>query len=151
VLLLIAYGNSLRRDDGAGLVLAEQLAGLWQEEGVAIRHLALQQLAPELALEISSSEVAKVLFVDTACSDKEHVTLHPLTSQEPGRILGHQLTPESLLLYAQQLYGRCPPAWLLTIPGSDFGFGEGFSATTAKYLREASTNAWQLYRQLEGL
>ncbi len=32
MILLIAYGNPLRQDDGAGLRLAEQMAQRWQEQ-----------------------------------------------------------------------------------------------------------------------
>lgn len=156
MLLLIAYGNSLRRDDGAGLALAEQLAERWQQGGVLLRHLAQQQLTPELALDISAPTVTKVLFVDTSaeanvqgtCEDGRVLQLTPIFADEPGRVVGHHLTPASLLLYAEQLYHHCPPAWLLTIPGRDFGFGEGFSTNTTAFLEGASTHAWQLYLTL---
>ena len=148
VLLLIAYGNSLRRDDGAGLALAEQLAALWQQAGIAVRHLATQQLTPEIALEISAPDVTHVVFVDTRSSNINTVKLQPLVPDEPGRRLGHHLTPESLLFYAGRLYNRCPPAWLLTIPGTDFGFGEEFSEKTAIHLRQTPLIAREVYSQL---
>ena len=35
--LLIAYGNPLRCDDGVGLRLAERMAGRWQATGTRLR------------------------------------------------------------------------------------------------------------------
>ena len=63
MILLIAYGNPLRQDDGAGLRLAEQMAGRWQAMGASLRHVVVQQLAPELAVEIAAPEVAAVVQV----------------------------------------------------------------------------------------
>lgn len=147
-LLVIAYGNSLRRDDGAGLAFAERLVAQWQSEGIALQHIALHQLTPELALIISDPAVERVLFVDTAENGKEKIILQPLLHGEASHLIGHHMTPESLLLYAERLYHHCPSAWLLTIPGSDFGFGEGFSERTAKHLGYAPVIAGALLRKM---
>jgi Ni,Fe-hydrogenase maturation factor len=53
MLLLIACGNSLRQDDSAGLRLAEALAAAWEAAARPIRLVIVQQLTPELALEIA--------------------------------------------------------------------------------------------------
>jgi hydrogenase maturation protease len=137
VLLLIAYGNPLRRDDGAGLALAAQLAACWQAQGVHVRHLAVHQLTPELALELSSPDVQNVIFVDTTTDAAATIGMKPIRPTILGRVLGHHVTPDALLLYAQRLYGQHPPTWLLTIPGADFGFGEGFSTETMCHLATA--------------
>lgn len=136
-ILIIAYGNSLRRDDGAGLVLGRQLASAWQNQGIHLTLLETHQLTPELALEIAQPTVAAVVFVDTR--DAAH---HPSESngQESTRLrqlvvdgedspsLGHQLNPTTLCIYAGNLYNHQPPAWLITVPGWDFGHGEGLSS-----------------------
>ncbi len=36
-LLAIAYGNRLRRDDGAGIVLAERVVEIWRQSGVSVQ------------------------------------------------------------------------------------------------------------------
>ena len=137
ILLLIAYGNSLRRDDGAGLALAERLAEDWRTKGVQIRHLAVQQLAPEMVVELSSLDLQSVIFVDTTANAAESIQIKPATPTILGRVLGHHVTPGALLLYVEHLYGQCPPAWLVTIPGVDFGFGEGFSTVAMQHLATA--------------
>ncbi len=139
VLLLIAYGNTLRCDDGAGLALAELLAEDWRAQGICVRHLAMPQLTPELAIELSSPDVQRVIFVDTTVEAKTAIDVKPVVPTILGRVLGHHVTPDALLLYAQRLYGQYPPAWLVTIPGVDFGFGEGFSAVTERHLAAAKT------------
>lgn len=139
VLLLIAYGNTLRGDDGAGLALAERLAQQWQAQGIPVRHLAIPQLTPELTLELSSPDVQCAIFVDTTIDAVDIVQVKPIVPTILGRVLGHLVTPDALLLYAQRLYGQYPPAWLVTIPGVDFGFGEGFSAVTERHLATAQT------------
>ncbi len=66
--------------------------------------------------------------------------------QQCSPVLGHHLIPSALLLYARRLYGVCPPAWLVTVPGYDFDLGEGFSAKTAAYLADVTAVAQQVVR-----
>lgn len=138
-LLIIGYGNPLRRDDGAGLVLAEKLAAALSARGVAVHALAVHQLMPELALTIANADLDGVLFVDTVADlGVTKIIFHSLVDAAAHVALGHHLTPQALLLYAARLYGHCPPAWLVAIPGTDFGHGEGFSPATAKHLADVA-------------
>jgi Ni,Fe-hydrogenase maturation factor len=41
--------------------------------------------------------------------------------------MAHAADPRTLLALAKHLFGRCPPAWWLTIPVENLGFGEGLS------------------------
>ena len=43
MILIIAYGNSLRGDDGAGLVLAERLEEAWQGRQVEVERVVLAE------------------------------------------------------------------------------------------------------------
>ena len=146
-LLFIAYGNTLRRDDGAGLALAEKVRPLLCEQGWAVDLIAVQQLTPELALEIADPTLTAVCFFDTAVEHHPlEIQMQRVDAQMAAPVLGHHLIPSALLLYAQRLYGVCPPAWLVTIPGYDFGVGEGFSAKTAAYLADVTAVAQQVAR-----
>jgi Ni,Fe-hydrogenase maturation factor len=69
VILIIAYGNSLRRDDGAGLILGEKLEDALRKRGLSVSHIAVHQLTPDLALSVAAENVAAVVFVDTRVSD----------------------------------------------------------------------------------
>jgi len=65
MILIMACGNSLRRDDGAGLVLAEKLEQLCLARRLKAQRIAVQQLTPELAELIAGAEVSGVMFADT--------------------------------------------------------------------------------------
>ncbi len=143
MILIIAYGNDLREDDGAGLVLAEQLASVWQVKGLTVQSVAVQQLAPELAAEIAGEDVTAVIFVDTRMTTSPFdlsvavVPLQPGTELSPS--MGHHVQPNVLLAYAQALYvtETVPPAWLVTVPGTRFGYGETISDVALSAIREA--------------
>lgn len=144
-LLIIAYGNTLRRDDGAGLALAEKVLPLLCDRGFQVELVAVQQLTPELALAIADPTLDAVYFFDTAADPHPPaIQIQAIGSTETAPVLGHHLIPSALLLYAKRLYTVCPPAWLVTIPGHDFALGEGFSAITAGYLANVDPLAQQL-------
>jgi len=146
-LLFIAYGNTLRRDDGAGLALAEKLLPLLRNQGLQIELITIQQLTPELALDIANPQLDGVCFFDTATEPHPHaIQVQPVGSSDGVPVLGHHLIPSALLLYAKQLFGVCPPSWLVTIPGYDFALGEGFSPTTASHLANVAPLAQTLAR-----
>ena len=131
MILIIAYGNPLREDDGAGLVLAEKLETLLRRLAIETRRVEMQQLLPELAAEIAADQPDAVLFVDTrvATAENEQVVVQPIRADDaasPG--LGHHLDPAAVLTYAAALYGRAEqPAWLVTVPGWKFGYRETLS------------------------
>jgi hydrogenase maturation protease len=123
MLLVIGYGNELRRDDGVGPRVAREVAS-WGVAGVVTT--AVHQLTPELADAVG--QAAAVLFVDaTADGGTAGVFVQPVRPAAATQ-LGHVCGPQALLALAETLSGRRPQAWLLTVVGRDFGFGEGLSA-----------------------
>jgi hydrogenase maturation protease len=152
MILIIAYGNSLRRDDGAGLILAEKLEQAWLARQVEVERLEVQQLVPELALEVARDEVSAVVFADTRVVSPAEVTpglkMYPVQANPSSPSLGHQLDPAVLLSYARLLYGKQPPAWMVTVPGADFDHGEGLSQVAQQALREVSELATDLLLRL---
>ncbi len=143
--LLIACGNSLRQDDGAGLRLGQQLAVLWQANGLAVRYMPVQQLLPELSLAIADEAVAEVWFVDCRVAQDETdtaVQIRRLGLVEQSPTIGHQLSPEMLLLYARTLFDKRPSAqqptaWQITVPGFQFGHSESLSDICQEIVAEA--------------
>lgn len=152
--LFIGYGNSLRRDDGAGPELVKMLRE--DAEFDDIRAIEVHQLVPELAVEIASSDVTAVLFLDACVAmvnadghdAGNNVILRKLDGVGATPALGHHCDPSTLLMYAEHLYGRKPPAWLVTIPGVDFDYGEGFSELTRSSLAVAREMILDLLRGL---
>ncbi|TVR15385.1 MAG: hydrogenase maturation protease [Phormidium sp. GEM2.Bin31] len=119
--LLVGYGSLLRSDDGVGQRIAAAVAE-WDLPGV--RSLPQHQLTPELAIALA--EVDRVLFVDAAIAGTM-VEIQPLMPDRQGPVMGHSLTPSSLLGMSQWLYDHCPEAWLMSIPGENFDLGEELS------------------------
>jgi hydrogenase maturation protease len=133
--LVIGIGNRVRTDDGVGSAIIESLGC---RRGVECR--VVHQLTPDLAQPVAEAE--RVLFVDASIGEHE-MRLTRLTA-EPGRGLGHSMSPAGLLDLAARLYEGAPEAWLLSVPGSDFGFGESLSPQTRARLPEAArqVEAW---------
>lgn len=136
--LVIALGNPLREDDGVGWAVARALGG-----PVDTRVLVVQQLAPELAQEVSRA--GNVVFVDARrdgpAGEVRTMALAPGVAEHG---LTHDLDPATLLYFAKALYGRAPKAWLVSVAGEHFGLGDALSATVERAVPEAA----QLVRAL---
>jgi hydrogenase maturation protease len=131
-LLVIGYGNTLRSDDAAGPLVAEQIGTL----GIpGVRALACPQLSPELAAELA--EAVSVVFVDATTDTTREVQLEPLVPAESGQVSTHGADPRALLAMAQNVYGTAPAGWLLKVPAENFAHGEGLSAVTRRGVEAA--------------
>jgi hydrogenase maturation protease len=122
MLLVIGYGNTLRRDDGVGPRVAELVAALGEP---AVQGLACALLTPELAEPVAGA--AAVVFVDAAVGGPGQVQFRRLDAAERSRIFAHAMDPRAILALAREVFGHAPPAWWLTIPVEDVGLGEGLS------------------------
>ena len=158
-LLILACGNDLRQDDGAGLALARQIAAANPHPDLIVDLICVHQLMPELALEVARPEVAAVLFVDTrvaigsgqggqAENPGADLTLTALDQTVSTGRLGHHLNAQMVLLYARELYAKEVPAWLITVPGYAFDHGEGFSPQVQALLAGADGFIAQVYAQI---
>ncbi len=150
--LVIGYGNSLRRDDGAGLFLAQQLVSVWLKDSLPASLISAHQLDPELADDIDSLEAEIVLFIDAAVPSMDgepSIELHPLNLQPDAPSIGHHLTPTAVMLYATQLYNFDGVAWLLGVPGFDFDHGEGLSVKCVALVRDCVQNADAIWNTLQ--
>ena len=147
-LLFLSYGNPLRSDDAAGLELARRVCAALGNVQFSIRLLETQQLLPELINEINDPSLAALFFFDCRVERTgdgiEVSALSTAMSDVQPATLGHHLTPQTLLAIAAALYGRLPPAWLVTIPGYNFGVGEGLSEEVQQLLATAADIAQQV-------
>jgi hydrogenase maturation protease len=127
--LVIGIGNSLRQDDGLGLVVASQA------HGAVVR--LMHQLTPELAAELVG--VDRVLFVDAWCVSvwtTPHPCLLPL-EVDGTSAMTHQLQPAQVLAICAALYQHRPRAALLLLPAHALGHGTGLSGAAAAQLPRA--------------
>jgi hydrogenase maturation protease len=124
--LVVGYGNVLRGDDAAGPCVAEALA---ERRLPGVHAIAVQQLTPELAALIAEAET--VIFVDAHAAEPDgDVTLVALDAGGEAEPFAHSADPRSLLALAKALYGVCPQAFLVMIPGVQFAIGDRISPVT---------------------
>lgn len=126
--LILACGNTLRRDDGIGPRLAEWAAEQFRAKS-SVRVLSRQQWTPELAEDIADSD--SVLFLD--CSTESAPGLVKLTlvepANEPPGLATHHMGAAQLLALGRNLYDALPQsAWMLTVGAGSTDLGEEFSA-----------------------
>jgi hydrogenase maturation protease len=121
---VIGYGNTLRGDDGVGQHVAREAAAQgWPD----VRSIAATQLTPELAAEIAQAQLA--IFVDAVEGiAKQGVQAMDISAQTSSQAMTHHATPQGLLAMAQALYGACPRAVLVSVPGVNFELGEDLSS-----------------------
>jgi hydrogenase maturation protease len=124
-MLLIGYGNPLRTDDGVGQVVAENLSR--DSSLAALETISCHQLLPEHAEAISQAD--RVVFVDAEAGPEPGcITVRAIEPDAAGSAgLIHDFAPQTLVAYAQLLYGHAPPATLVTVSGYSFEHGEELS------------------------
>ena len=132
--LVIGFGNTLRRDDGLGCLIADEIARWNHPEVLA---LSVPQLTPELTLAAKDAEL--VVFVDARSGEgRSDVRMEPLEPPDDcGASMIHALSPQFLLGLTRAAFDCCPTAWLVSVPADDFAFGEGLSATADLGMRKA--------------
>ncbi len=135
-MLIIGFGNTLRRDDGAGAVAARLLAADTRLERPEVEVREAYQLLPEMALDLA--EVTLVVFVDAdARGLPGSIEIHDIDPQaaeradadargEPGAS-SHHVGGGQLVALAAALTGRAPEAVAIGIGVADLGMGEGLS------------------------
>ncbi len=121
--LVIGYGNPLRSDDGVGPVVVR---GLDPAAGDAATEAI--QLLPEHIEAVARAGL--VVLVDAGVDlEPGDVRCRPVEAPSTSgtAVDLHELSPESLVTAARDLYGRCPAVWAVTVGAADLGFGEGLS------------------------
>lgn len=145
-ILIIAYGNPLRCDDGLAWRAAEELSKLSLPGDVEI--ITQHQLTPELALIASQS--ATVLFVDAAQSgDPGDLVSSPLKAQPMSSVFSHECSPAAILGIAQELYGGCPQGFTISLCGECFDHGETLSAKIEENLPRLIARISELVKEVE--
>lgn len=142
--LVIGYGNTLRRDDGVGIAVAEAIA---DRSLPGVRVLCVHQLTPDLAAELAT--VDRAIFVDAVPhTDDEppRVQVRSLDPHPPNNSLGHSCDPRSILALSELLFDRFPEAYWVLIPAIDFEFGETFSEVTKEAIEVAVRQITQICR-----
>ena len=120
-MLVIAFGNPLRQDDGASFAVAEALGHC---PGVDV--MRVHQLMPELAATLR--DASRVVFVDARRDGPPgRIRREPVVASPSPWTSTHGLDPARLLGLCRTLYGRAPLACIVSIAGECFGFGNDLS------------------------
>lgn len=145
--LVIGYGNPGRGDDAAGPILVERLESALPHEGLHDRVdiLVAFQLMIEHAEAMNDRSL--VVFVDASETAAPPFELTPIAAVRDRSYTSHELSPEALIEVQQRAFGKGPgEAWLLAVPGREFGFGQEISSVTASCLDEAFVGLCRLVR-----
>ena len=141
--LIFAYGNISRGDDGLGPLLLEAIEAQIDPQQVEL--LCDFQLQVEHALDLKNRHL--VLFVDAAVNLTTPYRLSAVQAQQDLSYTSHAMSPESIVFVAQQtLKQEIPPVYLLSIQGKSFELGEGLSPTAQKNLTQAELLVHNLIR-----
>ncbi|HTY57663.1 MAG TPA: hydrogenase maturation protease [Bacteroidota bacterium] len=125
--LVVGYGNTLRRDDGAGIAAARAIARAFPGVHVLTAH----GLNPEIAEDIARCDLA--VFIDASVANAKVCVTKLSPSGMPDE--GHALSPSGVLALASGAYGRVPgEALLVEIPAFECGFGETMSGGTLRMI-----------------
>ncbi len=143
--LIVAYGNPLRSDDGVGWIAADELRRRLASPQVEI--LQLQQLLPEVGESLRRADT--VIFVDANCAGEPGDVRWERVTAPPAKVqFSHQLTPSEVLGLASEIYGARPQAFCATITGEGFDHGEGLSNRVAARLPQLVSGIEQVTKQI---
>lgn len=136
-ILIYAYGNPGRQDDGLGNRLIEELDKWIESKGIEGIELENNwQLNIEDSLRIAEKDT--VIFVDASNEEIDDIHFSVVEPSE-GRsdFTTHSASPSFILSLCIQLYGKHPKTFLLQIRGYSWDFKEGLSEKAEKNLEKA--------------
>jgi hydrogenase maturation protease len=144
-LWIVGYGNPQCRDDGIGPYAANRLRGLFSGRP-SIHVRPYYQLDPALVEDLK--DAGGVLFIDATVEPLadgwQRSSLQPRFDEWPYVV--HDFQAPLLLGLIKAFYGRCPEAWMVSVQGDDFGFGEGLS-DGARQRADEAVNAIAVFVQ----
>ena len=135
-LLVYGFGNPGRQDDGAGVVLVEEVEA-WARCGDRpwLTFDSNYQLNAEDALTAAGHDI--VVFVDASRDQAEGVLFRAIGPSRAVTFSTHAMTPESVLALCRDLYGARPAAHLLTVRGYEWEPNDPMSAAALVNLAAA--------------
>ncbi len=135
MILLVGIGNPGRGDDGLGPALAQRI------ERHALPGVEVDiafQLTVEHALDVAKAGM--VVFADADLSAREPFTFTEVSIGSPSYLDSHNVSPRSVMILAEQLFGSTARGFTLAISGHAFGeITEGLSTRATAHLGLAET------------
>ena len=139
-LIVFAWGNESRGDDGIGPLLARRLLELELPALVVIED---HQLNIEHVTDFVGD--TPLLFIDASVSVEAGIKVEQIEASSNGNFSTHAISPQALLnVYREATGNEVPPAYLLHVAGTSFGLGESLGETG----RLAADTAWAFLSEL---
>jgi hydrogenase maturation protease len=136
-ILVLAWGNPSRGDDGLGPALAERIEMSSARFGRDVRVETDFQLQPEHAADLVDCDAA--IFVDAAVDAPEPFGFRRLTPARDRTFTTHAMSPESVLAAYRDAFGaEPPPAYALAVRGDSFDLGTGLSLAAMDRIVDAA-------------
>ena len=141
-LIVFAWGNESRGDDGIGPLLARRLLELELPALVVVED---HQLNIEHVTDFVGD--TPLLFIDASVSIGSGIMLEQIEASNDGNFSTHAISPQALLNVCREATGNAPPpAYLLHVAGRSFGLGESLGSTGSA----AAESAWAFLNELLG-
>ena len=140
-ILVFGIGNPGRGDDGLGPELVERLRrdpGTHSEspDPACVRDFQFRyQLNVEDAFTIKDHHL--IVFADATTTGDAAAELTEVFPSDAIAFTTHRMSPASVLALCQELYGRVPKAYILSIRGHHWDLGECLSSRAEENLNQA--------------
>ena len=145
-MLILGIGCVLRRDDGLGPYVINQLNQLPEVAENTVRAVALAELDIILAPELNGVDL--LILVDARADECDDLTLveriHPTVTPGVVHRISHIVDAAALLRLAHDWYGAAPECYAVLPKGYDFAFGEGLSEKASLSAQEAVSRVQEL-------
>ncbi|MDJ0699953.1 MAG: hydrogenase maturation protease [Woeseiaceae bacterium] len=142
-LVVLAWGNESRADDGVGPLLAHRILALRRPQVTVIEDL---QLHIEHVMDLVPDVPA--LFIDASVGIEEGFSIERIAPVADHSVTTHSISPQALLqLYETTLKQPAPVAFLLQVAGRNFELGETISDATMR----AAEAAWAFLEEMLSL
>jgi hydrogenase maturation protease len=135
--LVLAWGNPSRGDDGLGPALADRVPALAARSPHVVRVETDYQLAPEHAVDLAECDAA--IFVDASVGACPPFEFGPVEPARDRSFTSHAMSPAAVLAACRDAFGAAPrAAYALAIRGDSFELGSSLSPTAAARLEAAA-------------
>jgi hydrogenase maturation protease len=131
--VVLAWGNEARGDDGIGPALAAHVAANWPSAALVVD----DQLQIEHALDLRDRSLA--LFIDAGHGTPAPYRFYETSARSGLTHTSHALTPEAVLDVAARIGVTAPRAFVLCIRGECWGLGDAMSGEAEARLESART------------
>ena len=135
-ILLYAYGNPGRGDDGLGSAFIERMEQ-W------IRQNNLQRVSTESNFQLNIEDASTisqfdlVIFIDASKVEMDSFQFTQLRPEPQHAFTTHSVSPSTLVLLCEELYGKSPLVYLLQVKGYGWEFEATLSLKAEENLEKA--------------